>query len=48
MKQLVRNVKIIGTGSYVPEKIVTNQDLEKLVDTKDAWIHLLFREFQYR
>ena len=31
-------VRIIGTGSYVPEKIVTNEDLEKLVDTSDAWI----------
>ena len=30
--------KIIGTGSYLPEKIVTNKDLEKLVDTTDEWI----------
>jgi 3-oxoacyl-[acyl-carrier-protein] synthase-3 len=30
--------RIIGTGSYVPEKIVTNQDLEKIVETSDAWI----------
>ena len=30
--------KIIGTGSYLPEKIVTNADLEKLVDTTDEWI----------
>ncbi|MBI5644234.1 MAG: ketoacyl-ACP synthase III [Deltaproteobacteria bacterium] len=30
--------KIIGTGSYVPKKIVTNQDLEKMVDTSDTWI----------
>jgi 3-oxoacyl-[acyl-carrier-protein] synthase-3 len=30
--------KIIGTGSYTPEKILTNQDLEKLVDTSDEWI----------
>lgn len=30
--------KIIGTGSYLPEKILTNQDLEKLVDTTDEWI----------
>ena len=30
--------KILGTGSYVPDNIVTNQDLEKLVDTSDAWI----------
>jgi 3-oxoacyl-[acyl-carrier-protein] synthase III len=38
MKQLVRKVKIIGTGSYVPETIYTNKYLETLVDTKDEWI----------
>ena len=30
--------KIVGTGSYLPEKIVTNQDLEKMMDTTDEWI----------
>ncbi|NMP31413.1 ketoacyl-ACP synthase III [Thalassotalea sp. M1531] len=30
--------KIIGTGSYFPEKIRSNADLEKLVDTTDQWI----------
>ena len=30
--------KIAGTGSYLPEKILTNADLEKLVDTTDEWI----------
>jgi len=29
---------ITGTGSYLPEKILTNADLEKMVDTSDAWI----------
>ncbi len=29
---------IIGTGSYVPDKIMTNHDLEKMVDTSDEWI----------
>jgi len=38
MKQLVRKVKIIGTGSYVPEKIYTNKYLERIVNTNDAWI----------
>ena len=38
MKQIVRNVKIIGTGSYVPEKILTNQYLETIVDTDNEWI----------
>ncbi|MCB1935520.1 MAG: ketoacyl-ACP synthase III [Nitrosomonas sp.] len=30
--------RITGTGSYLPEKILTNQDLEKLVETSDEWI----------
>lgn len=30
--------RITGTGSAVPDKILTNQDLEKLVDTNDEWI----------
>ncbi len=30
--------RITGTGSYLPEKILTNHDLEKMVDTTDAWI----------
>jgi 3-oxoacyl-[acyl-carrier-protein] synthase III len=29
---------IIGTGSYMPEKILTNDDLSKIVDTNDEWI----------
>ncbi|HIF51060.1 MAG TPA: ketoacyl-ACP synthase III [Thiotrichaceae bacterium] len=30
--------KIIGTGSYLPERVLTNADLEKMVDTSDEWI----------
>jgi len=30
--------RIAGTGSYLPEKILTNADLEKMVDTTDQWI----------
>ncbi|MBL4647767.1 MAG: ketoacyl-ACP synthase III [Gammaproteobacteria bacterium] len=30
--------RILGTGSYVPEKTITNADLEKMVDTTDEWI----------
>ena len=30
--------RIIGTGSYLPEKVMTNHDMEKLVDTSDQWI----------
>lgn len=32
------NVGFIGVGRYVPEKVVTNFDLEKIVDTNDEWI----------
>lgn len=38
MKQLVRNVKIIGTGSYVPEKIYTNEYLETIIPTDSKWV----------
>lgn len=31
-------VKILGTGSYAPEKVLTNADLEEFVDTTDEWI----------
>ncbi len=31
-------IKIAGTGSYVPEKVLTNFDLEKILDTSDEWI----------
>ncbi|GMR14981.1 MAG: ketoacyl-ACP synthase III [Gammaproteobacteria bacterium] len=30
--------RVMGTGSYLPEKIVTNVDLEKILDTSDQWI----------
>lgn len=33
-----KKAKIIGTGSYLPERVLTNLDLEKLVDTSDEWI----------
>ena len=32
------NSKIIGLGKYLPENIVTNADLEKIMETSDAWI----------
>lgn len=34
----VRGAKVIGLGSYVPERVLTNFDLEKMVDTTDEWI----------
>ncbi len=40
MQSQIKKIKarIVGTGSYVPEKVLTNQDLEKMVDTSDEWI----------
>src|SRR5438132_4207837 len=34
----LRTVSIVGTGSYVPEKVLTNEDLSRMVDTSDEWI----------
>lgn len=34
----VRRAGILGTGSYVPEKVVTNDDLSAMMDTNDEWI----------
>ena len=34
----LRSVSIIGTGSYVPDRVLTNADLEKMVDTTEEWI----------
>ena len=38
MRQVVKNVKIVGTGSYTPATIYTNKYLETLVPTNDEWI----------
>ncbi len=37
-RQSLLEARITGTGSYVPERILTNADLEKIVDTSDEWI----------
>jgi 3-oxoacyl-[acyl-carrier-protein] synthase III len=37
-RQPLRPVHIVGTGSYVPERVLTNAVLEKMVDTTDEWI----------
>jgi len=34
----MRDVHIVGTGSYTPDRVLTNQDLERIVDTSDEWI----------
>lgn len=33
------SVKVLGTGSYLPPKVVTNDDLSKSLDTSDEWIY---------
>jgi len=38
MKKELRQVSIAGTGFYMPEKVLTNKELEKTVDTTDEWI----------
>lgn len=30
--------RILGTGSYLPERVMTNEDFEKIIDTSDEWI----------
>lgn len=35
---MTRAVGILGLGHYVPEKIITNTDMEKIVETSDEWI----------
>jgi 3-oxoacyl-[acyl-carrier-protein] synthase III len=35
----VKYSRVIGTGSYVPAQVLTNADMEKLVDTSDEWIY---------
>lgn len=37
-KKAGRTVSIVGTGSYVPERVLTNEDLSASVDTTDEWI----------
>jgi len=37
-QQPKRTVSIIGTGSYLPERVMTNQEIAKLVETSDDWI----------
>ena len=34
----IRSARIIGTGHYVPDRVLTNFDLEKIVETSDEWI----------
>ena len=38
MRQVVKNVKIVGTGSYAPATVYSNKYLESLVPTNDEWI----------
>jgi 3-oxoacyl-[acyl-carrier-protein] synthase III len=38
MSSQTSSVIVLGTGSYVPDRIVTNDDMAKIVDTSDEWI----------
>jgi 3-oxoacyl-[acyl-carrier-protein] synthase-3 len=35
---LTRRAEIVGWGMYVPQRVVTNDDLAQMVDTSDEWI----------
>ncbi|NBR18420.1 MAG: 3-oxoacyl-ACP synthase, partial [Gammaproteobacteria bacterium] len=35
---MLKYSRIVGTGSHLPEKVLTNADLEKMVETSDEWI----------
>ena len=37
--RFLNNVKIVSTGHYVPSGVLSNEDLEKIVDTSDEWIY---------
>ena len=34
----IRSTVILGTGSYAPKRVLTNEDLSRMVDTSDEWI----------
>lgn len=37
-REIGRRVRIVGTGAAIPERVLTNHELEKMVDTSDEWI----------
>jgi 3-oxoacyl-[acyl-carrier-protein] synthase-3 len=39
MTTKMNNIKLVSTGRYVPKKCLTNQQLEKMIDTTDEWIY---------
>ena len=38
LNERMKSISIEGVGSYLPERVVTNDDLAKVVDTSDEWI----------
>lgn len=38
MKETLRSAGVVGLGTYLPAEIITNADLEKIIDTSDEWI----------
>ena len=39
MKKEIQSVKVLGTGSYLPQRVVTNDELSQTLDTSDEWIY---------
>ena len=35
----MQGIKITGTGSYIPDRVVTNEDFTRFLDTSDEWIY---------
>ncbi|MFP6584614.1 MAG: 3-oxoacyl-ACP synthase, partial [Candidatus Hydrogenedentota bacterium] len=38
MSEQLKRARIVGTGMFLPEKVVTNDDISKMCDTNDEWI----------
>ena len=38
MSPSMKSMKVVGTGRALPERVLSNEDLEKMVDTSDEWI----------
>ena len=39
MKKKIQSVKVLGTGSYLPQRVVTNDEISQTLDTSDEWIY---------
>src|SRR5690554_227386 len=39
MKNKTNNIKVVSTGKYLPKDVLTNFDMEQIIDTNDEWIY---------